>query len=119
MPKKSTSSPKRCAAFSNAGISRWHGPHHVAQKLMTTGLPRTSVSCTVSPVTVVKVKFGARLPTAGSADNSTGSADTGRRLVHNQNGPTINNVTKAKYQRFMKENYSQLEWKVPVLSTRS
>jgi peroxiredoxin len=46
--------------FWNSGISRWQGPHHVAQKFSTTTSPRKSVKATASPsgVTVVGVNVG-------------------------------------------------------------
>ena len=43
----------------NQGISILHGPHQVAQKLRTTGLPRKSDKWTVSPSRDCKVKSGA------------------------------------------------------------
>src|SRR3972149_3189118 len=48
------------------GISVRQGPHHVAQKLIKTALPRKSMRLTVSPLVVSKVKSGASAPLTGA-----------------------------------------------------
>src|ERR1041385_3846215 len=57
----------------SAGISSLHGPHQVAQKLMSSGLPLNSLSCTSRPFMSfsVKAKFacsGADFAAAASED---------------------------------------------------
>src|SRR5580700_6597847 len=51
--------PYRFSKSQNQGISILHGPHQVAQKFRTTGLPRKSDRRTVLPSRDCRVKSGA------------------------------------------------------------
>src|SRR5579859_1949116 len=56
-----------------AGISNWHGPHQVAQKLMSTTCPFSEESCTGWPARSFSLKSGAGAPATGAgAGVSTG-----------------------------------------------
>src|SRR3954454_17343153 len=66
MPRNTTPLPrKRCHCFSSSAASVLHGPHQDAQKLITTGLPRTDASENDPPSRLFATKFGAGPPIVG------------------------------------------------------
>src|SRR5205085_2574086 len=66
MPRNTTPlRRKRCHCFSSSAASFLHGPHQEAQKLITTGLPRTEASEKEPPSMLFATKFGAGPPITG------------------------------------------------------
>src|SRR3954453_15363211 len=66
MPRNTTPLPrKRCHCFSSSAATVFDVPHQDAQKLITTGLPRTDASENDPPSRLFATKFGAGPPIVG------------------------------------------------------